>query len=319
MAAAPPVAFGQWKVRFGPDGTHLFDRGTGANVLLEEVPCAPESWSKAPRFVSIALTNACDLRCAFCYAAKTPHALKYEQIVTWAHDLDSEGCLGLGFGGGEPTLYPKITQLCREVHGSTRLAVTLTTHGLHFTPELVDQLVGHIAFIRVSMDGLGDTYSRIRGRPFATFEERLRLVKATAPFGINYVVNAATISCLSDAAEFAFDNGASELLLLPELRKDGTINVDGVVLDALSEFVNKNREHCRLSISVQGAEAIGVSGLLDWRDDPTSHFLHIDAAGVLKSSAFSSEGICILGYSSAIDAIDALRASRSQAERRGGF
>ena len=50
------------KTRVGPDGLHLFQRSSGTNILLDELCFAPELWSVAPRQISVALTNACDLR-----------------------------------------------------------------------------------------------------------------------------------------------------------------------------------------------------------------------------------------------------------------
>jgi hypothetical protein len=36
--------------------------------------------------------------------------------------------LGVGFGGGEPTLYPHLVELCHYAAQNTGLAVTLTIH-----------------------------------------------------------------------------------------------------------------------------------------------------------------------------------------------
>src|SRR5688572_26068527 len=93
------------KIRAGPDGIQMFDRVTGLNVLLDEVSVPSASWAQAPRYISMALTNACDLACPYCYAPKDPAILDFERVVTWLHELDEHGCLGVGFGGGEPTLY----------------------------------------------------------------------------------------------------------------------------------------------------------------------------------------------------------------------
>src|SRR3712207_494557 len=49
------------KVRRTRVGVHLFDVATGLNVLLDEVSVDPQEWDHAPRQVSIALTNPCDL------------------------------------------------------------------------------------------------------------------------------------------------------------------------------------------------------------------------------------------------------------------
>src|SRR5665213_1796872 len=76
MSLAPTAAVPRaLRMRYGPAGVHLFDRASGVNLLLDELPVPPELWSLAPRQVSIALTNACDLDCPYCYAPKTRHLL----------------------------------------------------------------------------------------------------------------------------------------------------------------------------------------------------------------------------------------------------
>src|SRR3981081_1504427 len=117
------------KVRPGPAGLHMFNRTTGWNVLFDEVRVPRAQWANAPRQISIALTNACDLACPYCYAPKNPAMLDFDRIVSWLSKCDLNGCLGVGFGGGEPTLYRRLPELCRHVSQKTGLAVTLTTHG----------------------------------------------------------------------------------------------------------------------------------------------------------------------------------------------
>lgn len=45
------------KMRLGPDGIHIFARGSGANLLVGEIVLPKSMWAAAPRQVSIALTN----------------------------------------------------------------------------------------------------------------------------------------------------------------------------------------------------------------------------------------------------------------------
>src|SRR3989339_417715 len=111
------------RLRAGPAGLHLFDRTTGLNILFDEVITAPSEWARAPRQVSIALTNACDFCCPNCFAPKNGDVLPAEQIKFWLRELDQNGCLGVGFGGGEPTLHPDFPELCRYAVEETNLAV----------------------------------------------------------------------------------------------------------------------------------------------------------------------------------------------------
>jgi len=84
------------KARAGPDGVHIFNRVTGANLLINEVTVPVENWSPAPRQVSIALTNACDLKCPHCYAPKHSAKLGLDRLARWLKELDKNGCFWPG-------------------------------------------------------------------------------------------------------------------------------------------------------------------------------------------------------------------------------
>ena len=110
-----------WKLRGGPAGLHVFNRTTGLNILSDEISVPAALWSRAPRHVSIALTNRCDLACAHCFAPKSRDELPYDTLTRWLSELDANGTLGVGFGGGEPTLYRRFSELCRHAARETTL------------------------------------------------------------------------------------------------------------------------------------------------------------------------------------------------------
>lgn len=147
-----------FKIRLGPDGLHFFNRSTGINILVDEIKPPESAWSVAPRHVSVALTNACDLACPHCYAPKNPAALDFDRLTCWLNDLDANGCDGVGFGGGDPTLYPRLTELCSFAAKKTNLAITMTTNAHQLSDQLLEKLAGNLHFVRVSMDGVGPTY-----------------------------------------------------------------------------------------------------------------------------------------------------------------
>ena len=207
----------RFKIRVGPAGLHFFDRVRGVHILMDEIKPPPDVWSTAPRQVSIALTNACNLQCSYCYAPKRPAILAFEQLTVWLAELDENGCIGVGFGGGEPTLYPRLAELCSFATNKTRLAVTMTTHAHHLDDRMLRQLHGSLNFVRVSMDGVGATYEAIRGKSFSALVDRIKALSRLIPFGINFVVNSNTIKDLEPAAVLAAKLGASEFLLLPEV------------------------------------------------------------------------------------------------------
>ena len=268
------------------------NRYSGINLLIDELIPAKADWAVTPRQVSIALTNACDLDCNYCYAPKTHAALDFNELTAWLMELDINGTIGVGFGGGEPTLYPRFTDLCAYAANNTRLAVTLTTHGHHLHEAFLAELKGNVHFIRVSMDGVGATYERLRRRQFEAIQKRLDAIKKIVPFGINYVVNADTLPDIDIAINVAERSGASEFLLLPEQPAKGRIGIDTKTAGALRAWVRSYKGSLRLTVSESGADGMPTCNPFP-HDTPLQAYAHVDARGVLKRTSFHKEGITI--------------------------
>ncbi|MDC7712384.1 radical SAM protein [Vogesella indigofera] len=293
------------KSRIGPNGVHLFDRLSGMNVLLDEFRPKEAVWSMSPRQVSIALTNVCDLHCAYCYAPKHKASLHTDQVIGWLKELDTEGCLGVGFGGGEPTLHPDFVDICKRAAGETQLAVTFTTHGHRLTPQLVERLTGSIHFARISVDGVGRTYEEQRGKQFASLLRGMESISTLSPFGINVVVNERTVAELDAISELAQKVGASELLLLPQQTTTVVASIDEVVGRALQDWVSNYRGKVRLAVSEAGAAGLPTCDPLP-DERGLQSYAHIDASGMLRASSYSPAGAKI-GDAGVLSALKRLR------------
>jgi len=299
-----------YKTRYGPDGIHLFQRQTGVNLLLDEIDVPAEKWSKAPRQVSIALTNLCNLNCNHCYAPKKDAELDFELLKEWLLDLDEHGCFGVGFGGGEPTLYRYFTELCLFGAQETSLAITFTTHGHNFSAKLIKKLKGSVNFIRVSMDGVGSNYESIRGKSFNKFLDSLTLLKGEIPFGINFVVNKNTIIDLNSAIDVCESYGATELLLLPEVCSGLGKGIDDTSLTHLKEWVKGYKGSIKLSISEAfKADFQVIEPCVN--EHELQSYAHIDANAVLKINSFNRSGISI-GNKKIIEAVQSLTALQEE-------
>jgi MoaA/NifB/PqqE/SkfB family radical SAM enzyme len=281
-----------FKVRSGPSGIHLFNRESGFNILIDEVIPPKASWTVAPRQVSIALTNSCDLACSYCFAPKTHHVLAFDTIASWIVELDANGSIGVGFGGGEPTLYRDFARLCSYAVAKTRLAVTFTTHGHHLDDALLLALKGKVHFIRVSMDGVNATYEKLRKRPFKYLRERMNAVRKIAPFGINYVVNSVTFPDLDAAVKIAESEGASEILLLPERQINGCGGIDMVTANALRNWVMRYSGAVRLAVSERDADGMPTCDPFK-SESGLRAYAHISADGTLKHTSFENDGVRI--------------------------
>jgi len=293
-----------WKLRCGPAGLHLFCRTTGLNVLIDEIPIPASLHSRAPRQVSIALTNRCDLACAHCYAPKSRDELPFDVVTRWLAELDSHGALGVGFGGGEPTLYPRFVELCQHAARETWLSVTFTTHGHHIDEQMADELRGAVHFIRVSMNGVGHTYEAIRRRSFDDLLARMKVVRTIAPFGVNVVINECTLVDLDEAASIAADTGACELLLLPQMATRRCSRVADDTMAGLRRWVDAYRGNLKLCISEGCADGFPTCDPLQ-EERGLRAYAHIDVAGVLKPSSYHATGVPI-GEGGMLKALDQL-------------
>lgn len=280
------------KSRIGPNGVHFFDRNTGLNILIDELHPLETVWSMSPRQVSVALTNLCDLRCAHCFAPKHKAVLHTDQVLSWLKELDTEGCLGIGFGGGEPTLHPNFAEICKRAAGETQLAVTFTTHGHRLTQQLVKHLKGSIHFARISVDGIGNTYEAQRGRQFSSLLRGIESIAKLSPFGINVVINESTIFELDSVAELAQQFGARELLLLPQQATDVVASMDEVVGQELKNWVSNYRGEVRLAVSEVGASELPICDPLP-NETGLQAYAHIDASGTLRMNSYSTLGVNI--------------------------
>lgn len=236
--------------RKGPLGSHFFDRNSGLNCLLDEIVPPAHEWSAAPRTLSVALTTACDSDCPHCYADKAAASLSRERVIEWAVELDQNGGHSIGFGGGEPTLYPDFPDLCRSVATATNLAVTVTTNGHNITPELATRLTGAIHFVRISLGGLHGVYERTHLRSFSRLLESIACIQQVVPCGFNFLVTQDSVGQLDEAAAFAARVGIREFLLLPVLSRSGALLLSSESQKRLSAWVEMNHSRHPFSIAM---------------------------------------------------------------------
>ena len=288
MSAATTAA--STRLRISSDGAHFFDRISGGNLLIDELTFPEDQWHRAPRFVSVALTNVCDLACSYCYAPKDRATLAFDDVIRWATEIDAEGCLGIGFGGGEPTLHRRFVEICEVVGTRTGLAVSSTTHGHRLTPALADRLRGSVHFLRISVDGAGETYARLRGRPFDRVRDALEVAATIAPIGINVVVNEDTIEDLSDIAGLAAEFEAAELLLLPERQTTRSRGASAVTLRMIADWVYAYDGPTRLAISETSKDLVATADPFI-TEQGLRAYAHVDARGFVRRTSTSKAAV----------------------------
>ena len=82
-----------------------------------------------PLTCHILLTTACNFDCEDCFYRKSePAEIPFDKLVFLLEDLAFEGVYSVAFGGGEPTLYPKLNEAVNEAK-KRGFYVAVTTNG----------------------------------------------------------------------------------------------------------------------------------------------------------------------------------------------
>ena len=143
------------------------------------------------------------------------------------------------------------------------------------------------------MDGIGETYERLRSASFTAFLASVTNARNAFPFGINYVVNSETVRDLDPAVDIILGLGASELLLLPERPTAARTGIDDATADILSDWIHNNFGRIRLSISSNGIVGDIPIACAFPKETAIDSYVHIDANATLKVSSCDARGIPI--------------------------
>lgn len=120
-----------------------------------------------PRFVSLEITEKCNLKCKHCYTAAgngKPNSLELDTIYKIIDELSCYGCEFLAIGGGEPLLFNGIDKVIKYAI-SKGVEIELVSNGILFTHEMIERLYNAgLKYVQISLDGDSpDTYLKIRG------------------------------------------------------------------------------------------------------------------------------------------------------------
>jgi MoaA/NifB/PqqE/SkfB family radical SAM enzyme len=269
---------------------HFYDRVTGYHVLLDEQPVPQELWTRAPSLVSIALTNVCDLACEFCYAPKSTHHLTFDDLLRWCKELDALGTLEVAFGGGEPTLYRELPELCAAIWQETELGISITTHGHHLNPALIGRLRGNVSNLRISVDAPEPIYSAIRGRPLSRVEQNVQAIEGRIPVGVNTVVNGETLEHLDELALLVERWQTTDWLLLPEIR-GGRFTLTTDEWDRFSDWLTANIGRFHLNVTYDARPYLRCPFL--FTEEPAEDYVHISADGLLRLCSYERGGVAL--------------------------
>ncbi len=192
----------------------LFDRDTGTNMLIANERTR-DLRRVAPRMLQVALTNACDKSCGFCYRPLDARSKwSFDDLLELARVCDAWGVLEIAFGGGEPTLFPRFPELLHAIWSETRLCPSFTTHGKRLTPELLRAMRGAYGQLQVSVYDEDDTGAIVD-----------LLVAEQARFGLNYLVTPDRVRAIEADVMAFVARGVRDFLFLSYKGSDPALHL----------------------------------------------------------------------------------------------
>jgi len=286
MPIVLPSASMAWRALELDGEVLLFDRRTGTNVLVDNATTRGLHRS-APRLVQVALTNACDKSCAFCYRPLDARSRwTFDSILELARFCDGWGVLELAFGGGEPTLFPRFAELLHAIWDTTGLCPSFTTHGGRLTPELVRAIRGGYGQLQVSVYDEDDTAAIID-----------LLVRERARFGLNYLVTPARVRTLEADVVTFVERGVTDMLFLSYKGDDPALHLSPKECRLFDRSLAKLHDLLgrRIALKVDvcwGGRLVHTPQLLDGPDCGANiDFLSLTSDRKVLSCSFASGGI----------------------------
>jgi radical SAM protein with 4Fe4S-binding SPASM domain len=179
---------------------------------------------QAPVRISFEPTIGCNLRCPMCdrlhkedYLSHRDNQLPYETAKAFLHEV---GALGVRYflfiGGGEPLMEPHLIEYI-QILKSYGVYVHLWTNGTLINSENAPALAQSCDMITVSLDSPDPAVNDLsRGAAGATEKaiEGIRLLRKhsdTLFLRIHSVISALNLDSLIPIADFASDNGVTEI------------------------------------------------------------------------------------------------------------
>lgn len=283
----PPVRGLTWRAQPQDGQLLLFERNSGLNALL----AGPETQHLrrlAPRSLLIAVTNACNLTCDFCYRdLKSRSHWTYESLLEFCLAADRWGVLEVAFGGGEPMLFPHWAELINELYRTTNLCLNFTSNGLLLTASFLNAIAGHYGQIRVSL------YENNR------WADTIRLLMdCNARFGVNWLITPAELEMLETKFLQLKELGVRDFLLLGyKGNKFSQLHLSDADCQRLENFLNKAYGQWGNSMQIKldicwGQRLANVPRLFAAADcEAGDDFLSITSDRKIKPCSFHEGGI----------------------------
>ena len=157
----------------------------------------------APLLVQMELTEACNLKCRFCYNSQKP---RYNNAAFRMMDVLSEqGVMQLTLTGGEPLMHPQFFKIL-DYATSKFPNVMILSNGALMNEDNVKRISSSgVMSVSISIHGTRSVHEKLTG-VIGSFDNSIRAIRnyleiGRVPVASNFVLNAANKSVLPETAK----------------------------------------------------------------------------------------------------------------------
>ena len=151
-----------------------------------------ETGDSYPVHIEIGLTSRCNHRCTFCALdfLERKEDINTEALLRALKEMGEKGVKSVMFGGeGEPLLHKDIILLTKKAK-EYGLDVAITTNGIFFDQEKIEQCLSHLSWIKFSIDaGTPETYAKIHRTTESQFYKLLENIKNAVEYKKKHNLN----------------------------------------------------------------------------------------------------------------------------------
>jgi uncharacterized protein len=224
----------------------------------------PDGQAQRPEFIRgqvltawLHVTNACNLRCPYCYVNKSNEAMD-ESVGRAAVEAVIQSAVDHGFtavklkyAGGEASLNHRLMTglhaYARELAAQRglKLYATMLSNGVALAPSLIDTLRAEDIAVMISLDGVGSLHDAqrplVNGKPSFQFVERgiTRLIERDHAPHLSVTITNRNAKGVADAVRFALERNLTFSLNLfrdnecatpfPDLRYEEQTIISGLL------------------------------------------------------------------------------------------
>ena len=202
-------------------------RGTDWNRHLEAVPrpagppvpadeeaiaahLPAERSASKPRTMLLLVNRGCNLRCAFCDLWDRPDRVDRDTLRPVLEDAVKIGTKVLVITGGEPMMHKQLWGIVADAK-ALGLSVNITTNGTLLDRHWDAMVASGVDSLSFSLDGLGATHDRLRGKE-GCFEQTVAALARTRahglPASVYFTATRDNVGELLDVWKLAREHGA---------------------------------------------------------------------------------------------------------------